>query len=185
MLDLSNAENKLPSSITVEGVSFPIQTDFRYWLKFAKALEDKDDDFTLFDLFPYQKPKPEQFKGAFEEILKFYNPPSPIPRNTGGGTSEKVLDYFIDADYIYSAFLEVYGIDLLDDKLRMHWHKFNALMKGLHGTKLDDIIGYRCYTKNDTKYEDQMKRLKEAWRLPQKEDAEAEQDLEKFNELFK
>lgn len=59
---------------------------------------------------------------------------------------EIVLDYAIDADYIYAAFLSQYGIDLLDVK-ELHWHKFLALFKGLKDDEMIcKIMSYFSYS---------------------------------------
>ena len=76
----------------------------------------------------------------------------------------RAFDWLIDSDYIYSAFLQQYGIDL--ETADMHWHKFLSLFNGLTGTKLNDIISARLYvkpSKNDKK--DGMEEIKNAWKL--------------------
>ena len=83
-----------------------------------------------------------------------------------------VLDFAIDADYIYAAFMEQYGIDLLT--ARLHWYSFNALLHGLHDTELNNIINARLYKpsgRND-EYEKTKQKQYEAWRLPQPADNE-------------
>lgn len=62
------------------------------------------------------------------------------------GKKEKTLDYNVDADLIYAAFIQVYGIDLIEQQGKLHWSKFQALMNGLpEGTTLSTIMGYRAY----------------------------------------
>lgn len=51
------------------------------------------------------------------------------------------LDY--DFPYIYAAFLERYGIDLIDIPY-LHWWKFRALFRGLHDCKFTEIVGIRA-----------------------------------------
>jgi hypothetical protein len=95
-------------------------------------------------------------------------------------SGEKATDYDVDAEYIFAAFLELYGIDLVESN--MHWYKFLALFKGLHGTKLNEIIGYRLYENTSGKrdaYTRQMEKLRRAWELPQTED-EHDEALEAF-----
>ena len=93
---------------------------------------------------------------------------------------EIVLDFAIDADYIYAAFMEQYGIDLLT--ARLHWYSFNALLHGLHDTELNNIINARLYKpsgRND-EYEKTKQKQYEAWRLPQPADNEPDEALEDF-----
>lgn len=110
----------LPTAIEVNGRFFPIKTDFREWLKFSQLITKKDllyDD--LFYLFENEIPN-EPF---FEALLKFYINENTTPR--GNGADEKTFDYYEDGEYIYSAFMQQYHIDLIESNL--HWHKFKAL----------------------------------------------------------
>lgn len=187
MIDLSKVE--LTAGIMVDGEFFPIKTDFRQWLGFSSLLENENSKLYEAD-YLYVDKKPADRKKGFEKLFEFYNPPQILPRPSGNETHTKVLDYFIDADLIYAAFMEVYKIDLLqtDSKgkiIELHWHKFLALLNGLHGTKLNDVMGYRCYNQNDkTEYKEQMIQLKRQWELPSKQTEEDEKALEEFNKLF-
>ena len=44
---------------------------------------------------------------------------------------EPVLDFVQDADLIYAAFVQAYGIDLHKEARTMHWCKFVQLLKGI------------------------------------------------------
>ena len=188
---LNLAKVKLPDSIELGGKYYPIKTDFRDWLNFSRVVNTKgvvidEVDFIYADELPPATYK----KRAFEQLLEFFQPKSELPINTGGKSSGKVLDYEIDADYIYAAFQEQYKIDLLatDDKghaVQMHWHKFLALIQGLHNTKLNEIMSYRSWNgKTDTDYGKQMQSLHNAWELPAENQAQIDKDLEAFNALF-
>ena len=64
----------------------------------------------------------------------------------------------------------------------MHWYKFQALFKGLHDTKLNEIIGYRLYEHTGGKkdsYVRQMEKLRSVWELPMDSD-ENDEDLKDF-----
>ena len=108
------------------------------------------------------------------------NPPRELPRSTGEESGDIVLDYDKDAPYIYAAFLEQYGIDLID--ARLHWYKFLALLHGLHDTELNRIIAARLWKPNgkNSEYEKNQKKQYEAWRLPQPEDNEPDEALDDF-----
>lgn len=125
---------------------------------------------------------PVPTKAVIEALGAFYSPSREVPRLED--QSESLLDMDIDADYIYAAFLQVYGIDLLE--VDMHWHKFSALLGSLpQGTMLTDIIGYRGYKGNskDPAYKERMK-LKSIWALPQPVSEEEKEAMEEFNKLF-
>lgn len=101
------------------------------------------------------------------------------------GTSSDVilLDFKIDSDLIYAAFLQQYGVDLIDVP-ELHWHKFLAMLNGLRGTKLDEVIGYRCYQKQTDKDIDPYEEMREAWAIERPLSEEEEAELEAFNAAF-
>ena len=143
MIDLT--KKRMQSSVLVGGRDYAIKTDFRWWLCFARTLKESRllADFD----FMYENANAPEDRGAgFEERARFYNPPSPLPRPDGSG-GERVVDFAQDADLIFAAFMEQYGIDLTEADL--HWHKFLALFRGLHGTKMNEVMGYRCYDEGD------------------------------------
>ena len=181
MIDLK--KTGLPESIEVEGGLYYIQTSFKYWLRFLELLENKDTPPKDFD-FMYKSKKPSNRLDGLLALVQFGNPPQILPRIQKGEAGEKVIDYTIDADYIYAAFLEQYGIDLVTSN--MHWYKFQALFRGLHDTKLNEIIGYRLYEHKDGKKTDhdrQMEELRRAWELPLEADEEDEDLIEFENKL--
>lgn len=192
MIDLSKV--KLPDCIEVAGSFFNIKTDFRSWLNFSRTVNTKgavvdDVDFIYTDKIPPAENKKE----AFEKLLAFFQPKNSLPRSTGieETSGAKILDYEIDADLIYAAFYEQYGIDLLaTDKhghaIQIHWHIFLALLSGLHKTKLNEVMSWRSWTgETKTEYGKQMNKLRSAWELPTEKDEKVQEDLEKFNKLFK
>lgn len=182
MIDLTKA--KLPEAVKVEGGFFRVRTSFKYWLNFLALIEGGKRRPADFD-FMYVKEKPKNRAAGLLAMIEFCNPPSVLPRTDKGGESGgKAVDYAIDADYIFAAFMERYGIDLVESDL--HWHKFLALFKGLRDTKLNEIIGYRLWENASGKrgdYERQMEKLKAAWELPQESDEEDE-DLKAFEALL-
>ena len=103
-----------------------------------------------------------------------------LPRSTVDESCDIVLDYDKDSPYIYAAFLEQYGIDLVDT--RLHWYKFLALLHGLHDTELNRIIAARLWKPNgkNGEYEKRQQKQYEAWRLPQPEDNEPDEALDDF-----
>ena len=170
---------RLPETIEVNGSRFRIHTDYRYFLRFREHLQEKDARLDAFD-YMYIDEKPASRLEGIRELCAFMNPPQELPRRTGTETSEIVIDYEIDAPYIYAAFMEQYGIDLITKPL--HWYLFNALLHGLHDTELNNIINARMYKpsgRND-EYEKARQKQYEAWRLPQPGDNEPDEALDDF-----
>lgn len=182
MIELKKAG--LPESVEVDGSLCAIHTSFKYFLRFIELLANKDTKPQDFD-FMYKRQKPQDMESGLLALIQFCNPPQELPRTQGGEESgEKAVDYAIDADYIFAAFMERYGIDLVESE--MHWYKFQALFKGLHDTKLNEIIGYRLWKNTSGKrdaYTRQMEKLKTAWELPQESDTKDE-DLKAFEALL-
>lgn len=177
MLDLK--KSKLPQAIKVGGVYYPIHTDFKYFLSFCEILKEKNTDYTVYD-FMYINKKPINRAAGFAQLCNFMSPQEELPRNKEKESEEIVLDYAIDSAYIYAAFMEQYKIDLIDVKL--HWHKFVALMRGLHDTELNRIISARLWKPSgkNGEYEKYQQKMYEAWKLPQPEDSEPDEALDDF-----
>lgn len=79
-------------------------------------------------------------------------------------------DINIDATYIYTAFMQAYGIDLHQQLGRMHWQEFQALLRDLpESTAFGEIIKIRSTDLSKIKDPDERKRmatLKNKYRLP-------------------
>lgn len=187
MIDLS--KRVLPDSVEVGGKDYKIKTDFRLWLSFGR-LSRENPRFGDFDyLYEYdglEAVAPQDRKAGFEALKEFYDPKCPLPRPTGGGSSERVVDFEQDADLIFAAFWQFYGIRLTTADL--HWHEFLALFRGLKDTKLNDVMGWRAFepdnSKGMEKWNKSMGELKRAWALDSyftKEDLET---LDAFNARF-
>ncbi len=183
MLDLTKCV--LPQSIEVCGSYYRIKTDFRYFLMLSNLF--KRESITREDLtFMFEDNKvPPDLEETVKQLSAFMSPPQELPRRTGGESAETILDYTIDANYIYAAFYEQYRIDLL--KVSLHWYQFTALLQGLHDTELNQIINARLYKPSgeNTAYDKAQRKQYEAWRLPQPEDNEPDKALEEFLEELK
>lgn len=176
---LNMMKKGLPNTVEVGGEPFLVKTDFRIWMQFCNEFEkwDGQSDLDIAYVFVDKIPALES-KEDMQAIFDFAYPPSAIPKNSGSDLG-RILDYEIDADYIYSAFLGQYGIDLMD--VDMHWHKFRALLNGLNNsTKLREIMSYRCYEGDDKEYI----KLRNAWELPVGLTAEEKKTKEEFDKYF-
>lgn len=183
MIDLS--KRILQNTISVHGTEYWIKTDFRLWLSFGRLMREKPNltDFDYLYEFDGIEPKaPFDRQGGIEELIKFFNPGQSLPRPCKDGDA-KVIDFRQDSDLIFAAFMECYGINLL--KADLHWHEFLALLKGLHGTKMNEVMGYRSFDENDkTGYTECMKELRTSWELEPELTEKERKNLEEFNEAF-
>jgi len=170
----------LPDAITVDGKSYLIKTDFREWLKFSKIIEDKN--VTLADLiYLFVDGIPQT--DFSQELVDFFINENPLPKYTGT-SSEPILDYLIDSEYIYASFMSEYGIDLISANL--HWHQFKALLIGLPDEcKLKEIMAMRSYKKDKRTPEKVAEENKRAWSLSRVKNKKNEKEIMKeINELF-
>lgn len=180
MLDLT--KSVMCDSITVDGVQYPIHTDFKRVMRLQELFSAPSnlpivEWLAQFDFMYTQKIPSNRMRGL-EQLVIFSRREDELPRATGGG-SEKVLDYAMDADLIYSAFMQQYGLDLIDSNI--HWYKFLALLKGLRDTALNEVIDARLFKaggKTDSYTRERLKQ-KAAWALPQKA-ASSNKDLEEL-----
>lgn len=130
-------------TVTVSGVEYQIETDFRFWIKFQGVLLSAD---------PVEK-KSEQIsemmaksglpvtKEALDAMLKFYAGASTENASSGKSNGQS-FDFEKDSEYIFSAFSAAYGIDLSTEQL--HWWRFKALFKSLpEDCQMCKIMMYR------------------------------------------
>lgn len=135
------------------------------------------------------------FKSVFEEHISLSDVKdnhveydlagNPMKTTASDDTKQRApYDIRYDGDYIYSSFLQAYGIDLFDVQGELHWRKFNALLSGLpEGTKLMEVIKIRKWKpqKGDSsEYKEEMRRLQKDYALPNdviEEDEEYEEEF--------
>lgn len=145
------ASESFPISFTsADGTEYPIHSDFREWIRFESLLTNADvpENLKFFIALRliFADNVPDDFHAAHEFVSWFYRGGKELSANGGSSditlTSRRVYDYEYDSEYIFAAFMEQYGIDLIEIPY-LHWWKFLALFKGLHDCKMTDIIGYR------------------------------------------
>ena len=98
------------------------------------------------------------------------------------GTKKQADAYSFEYDdgYIYAAFMERYGIDIVDIEY-LHWWKFKAMFRSLHDCKITDIMGYRVEkvtSKTPDYRKDFLNEMKKIYALPR-----SLSEQQKLNEL--
>lgn len=168
MLDLK--QKSLPNALEACGQAFLLNTDFRVWLDYPRLITEDPGAF-------FADWAPILTLEVVNQLDLFYNPPRDVPRSSGSGAP--LVDWEVDADLIYAAFQQAYGVDLLTADL--HWHKFKALFDALpDDTLMVKVIQWRGYKGSDK----DMLELKNTWALPEKLTEEEQQAMDEFNELF-
>lgn len=156
-----------------------IRTDFRESIKFELLMQDnKIDEQTkiiqALKLYYYDISKIIDIKQAINDILWFYacgKQKINVDNNKNENRNDikQIYSYEFDDEYIYSAFMEQYNIDLNSIKY-LHWWKFKALMNSLNeNTQFVKIMGYRAIDLSKIKDKDiklNYKKLKKQYALP-------------------
>ena len=169
--------DKLPET-TRNGLK--IRADFRESIKFELLMQDrkidnKDKIKLALNLYYYNINEIKDIKQAIDDILWFYRSGKELKNNVDEEEKEvknkqkQIYSYEFDADYIYSAFMEQYKIDLNNIKF-VHWWKFKALFNSLNEDVLfSKIMGYRVMNLNKIKDKEMKKfykKMKKLYALP-------------------
>lgn len=161
----------VPTSVDIDGVEYEINSNFRYGILFEllmqdSTIEEKDKIYMALDL--YYPVIPTNIDEAIEKILWFYKcgKDEAKVKSTGkdrGATQIYSFEY--DDDYIYSAFLDQYRVDLQDIKY-LHWWKFKAMFKSLkEDNMIVKIMGYRSIDLSKIKDKEQKEYYKKMQKL--------------------
>ncbi len=179
MIDLTQKD--LPKAIEVNGKSVLLNTDFRLWLEFFKTNKVIYGDLII-NLKDLTLDDKEELDIKLEEFL--YNK-NEYPQYESG-SSEKIIDYYLDGEYIYSAFMTQYHIDLLETD--MHWHKFKALVDDLEVGIISHAKRARAYQKPSKKAteHDYWCKEKRAWQIREniKLTEEEKAKIKEFEDYF-
>lgn len=137
-------------------------------------IDEKNKVEQALRLYYYDLSKIPDIKKAIDEIVWFYacgknKKVDNKTENNNNKEKKQIYSYEFDAEYIYSAFLQQYKIDLNSIRY-MHWWKFKALMENLNeDTQFVKIMGYRALDISKIKDKEEKaryKRLKKIYALP-------------------
>lgn len=196
----------LPNEVEIDNEVYEINSDFRTSILFEMLNQDAEfsNEEKIFQALQLYYPIiPNDVNQAIDKILWFYRcgkgeEYKKTESVHSKSSSIKIYDFDYDAEYIYSAFLSQYNIDLQDvDDL--HWWKFKSMFNSLKSdNKIVEIMGYRSIKLNSIKDEEQRrhyKNLQKLYELPNNknereknnelEEALRSGDVNKLNELIK
>lgn len=142
---------QLPDNVLVDGTEYLVDSDFRAILLIDQIMHDKElsdtqrviSALTIF----YGDNPPKQTTQAIEKLVWFFRcgkeQSEQEERRGRFQRHTRAIDYCVDSHLIWSAFLQVYQIDLTEP-IQIHWWKFCALMENLPDTcKLSKVMMYR------------------------------------------
>lgn len=173
-----------------------IRTDFRESIKFELLMQDrrmneKDKIMQALNLYYYDLKEIKDIKQATNDILWFYRCGKEIEKKEDNSEeseqkTKQIYSYEFDDEYIYSAFMEQYKIDLNSIKY-LHWWKFKALFKSLNeNTQFVKIMGYRAINLSKIKDKDlkaNYRKMQKTYALPDMR-TEEEKEADFANELW-
>lgn len=176
----------LPTTVEIDGEEWDINFDFRTSILFEMLIDDAEvsDEEKFYQSLELYYPKlPTNIEKAVEKMIWFYKCGREIKdiKGVGGGKSTQIYSYEYDSEYIYSAFLNQYGIDL-QDVVDLHWWKFKAMFKSLkEDNEINKIMGYRAI--DTSKIEDKEKRdfynkMQKVYEIPKSKD-----EIKKINAI--
>lgn len=146
------------SNVYIDGKAYPVRCDFKTVIKIICFFEtdEKREKKLAYAFSNFYKVLPDSAQKAESGIESFFE----AGKKTGGGKGEKLFSFSRDCEYIYSAFYQIYNIDLA--KENFHWYKFCSLFKGIcRDTVFSEILKIRSKDLNDIKDPGQRKKMAE------------------------
>lgn len=126
-----------PDRITVDGQEYRLTMWFDRVLRFCDILNDPDltpDEMTeagFMWLVDCRKAPPPEVQGKVLQRLMDEVIAPPQRRLSSQKQPKKCVDFSFDAEEIYASFRQVYNIDLIEQRGRLHWCAFLAMFHGL------------------------------------------------------
>lgn len=122
---------------------------------------------------------PQDINEAVNALIWFYRGGNPedkrLTKMAEHKAPKRVYDIDQDAEYIYSAFMQVYGIDLTTSQ--MHWWQFRAMLHALPESCLFcKIMSYRAVSLSDIKDSKERNRIGQKQALYRLRDGMSEEE---------
>lgn len=152
-----------PETVFIKGTEYKINSDFRTSVLFELLMQDEDvlivDKIVKAIELYFPVIPSEEIGDIFDAIEWFYGcgrsdkerKPAQEKEEEGKESKEdeqeeagRIYSFDYDDEYIYSAFLQQYRINLATIKY-LHWWEFRAMFKGLdHSCEFVKIMEYRA-----------------------------------------
>ena len=170
-----------PELITVDGVDYEINTDFRHALACFECINDPELNemqrgYGIIDIL--YKEEPENAEEALKMAVRYLQ----CGKENEESDRKPDMDYQHDENYIRSSFMSDYKIDL--DDTEMHWWKFCNLLQGLTDNcilnRVRDIRNYDISTVKDPATRHKILKAQRDLALPDYIDQEDQDILDEF-----
>ena len=162
---MGNIFTPLPYEVREKGRIYTLTPSFDNVLQMYQAIENLDSwdkPEVMLSYLVKQKVKPSL--GLLKAVSDVLFTPS-----KGGG--DKAFDFVQDSPLIYAAFMQAYGMDLVEQQGKLHWWKFQSLLNGLpSNTRFSEIVSIRMKpipapTKYNKEEREELMRLKAAYAI--------------------
>lgn len=177
----------LPETVLINDKVYEINSDFRTSILFEILMQDNklsELEKLKKGLELYYPVIPVDVKQAIEQIMWFFSngkENNKSSKSAGSNSNKNIYSFDYDADYILSAFLDQYGVDL-NEVDYLHWWKFKAMFNGLKSdNRIVEIMGYRGTDVSEIKDKDQKdfyRKMQELYKIPVKYEIEKINDIE-------
>lgn len=139
----------LPYSVEIDGMTYNINWRYRDMAQIEIILfseEQPEEKIRKALSIFYGDFIPQNIDGAIEKMLWFFYCGKENKKSNekkGARQKRRAYDLTVDSPYIYAAFREQYGVNLMTD-FNLHWWEFSAMFECLNeSTKMSRIIYYR------------------------------------------
>lgn len=175
---MSILTDKLPDYVVVDGREYQVYTDYRNWVKIELMLSSgtttAEGLVEVLELC-YVDVLPPSLDLALHGLYEFYTcGKKPSKKSHKPSKNKAVYNFDVDAEYIYSAFLSQYQINLQTADL--HWWTFRSLFTALSEDNMFvKIMQYRAMDLGKIKDKQQRayyRTLKRKFALPDMRTAE-------------
>lgn len=162
--------------IEIKGKVYYLNLAYDSVLRFLDLLQDGEvsEHFrraTAIKILFRKDQAPELTQSEQEQVIKevvkthiLMEKPSMIFASMGNQNTKKKEYYSLleDADIIFASFFYDYQIDLINERGRLHWKKFKALLNGLSDqTKLAQVISIRKWAPGEHTSAEETKMMRE------------------------
>jgi len=188
---MSILTDALPVTVIIGGWEIPINADFRASVAFSTLLlegrlEKSNLIMRAFNIYygnDWYALSKTHFQEAVDQLLWFYRCGKPEEKRADSGRVKASFSYEHDAGYLYSSFLDQYGVDLQKVGF-LHWWQFKAMFDALSDDqKIMEIIKIRAIDldkKMSAEQKAYYRRMKKIYALPRPEKSDREKKLEEI-----
>ncbi|WP_050636188.1 Gp15 family bacteriophage protein [Candidatus Stoquefichus sp. SB1] len=180
---------KYPKHVTIDGVKYPINTDFRVALKCFDIINDENISDTertyavVYKLFGFI-PKDEDMPIFVEKVEKYLACGESQEQHK---ERKKDMDFEQDFKYLVASFMSDYHINLVESD--MHWYQFINLIQGFTENsvmnRVRDLRNYDLSEVKDQKQRNKIIKAQQSVALKSELTQEEQEAIDEFESLFR